>query len=183
MNLIFIINFKFAKMKKILLFIALVAMCAGTANATVNNFGGTPFFASDATSIAGEYSGKITYADMNGKDVTHKFNKTLTFGIVDKGNGLYAIHAYLDFWGGPAHHIIDFRQELTTFTLDNNGNIQNGQGTGHISVVVLKIPFMNNDFNVLPLTGSIVNGHLNLHMVCNVIGKNYTATFDFSGEK
>lgn len=170
-------------MKKILLFIALVAMCVGTANATVNNFGETPFFVSDATSIVGEYSGKVTYADMNGKDVTHKFNKTLTFGVVDKGNGVYAIHAYLDFWGGPAHHIIDFTKELATFTVDDNGNIQNGQGKGHIMVKVFGLNFMDNDFNVQPLTGSIVNGHLNLHMVCNVIGRNYTATFDFSGDK
>lgn len=171
-------------MKKALLFIALVAMCVGTANATVNNFRETSFFTDDATSIAGEYSGKITYADMNGKDVTHKFTQTLTFGIVDKGNGLYAIHAFLDFWGGPAHHTIDLTKELTTFTLDANGNIvSNGVGGGHIKVTVGVLPFMDRDFNVQPLTGSIVNGHLNLHMVCNVIGRNYTATFDFSGDK
>lgn len=170
-------------MKKILLFIALVIAFLGTANAK-ENMRDMFLFAGDATSMAGEYSGKITYADMNGKNVTHKFNKEVTFGIVDKGNGVYAIHAYLDFWGGPAHHMIDLTKELTTFTLDTNGNIvQNVPGKGHISVIVLKIPFMNKDFNVQPLTGSIANGCLKLRMVCHVMGKNYTATFDFSGKK
>ncbi|WP_279113318.1 hypothetical protein [Hoylesella timonensis] len=170
-------------MKKILLFIALVIAFLGTANAK-ENMRDMFLFAGDATSMAGEYSGKITYADMNGKNVTHKFNKEVTFGIVNKGNGVYAIHAYLDFWGGPAHHTIDLTKELTTFTLDANGNIvSNGVGGGHIKVTVGILPFMDRDFNVQPLTGSIVNRRLNLRMVCHVMGKNYTATFDFSGKK
>lgn len=158
-------------------------MCAASANATVNNFWETSFLATDDNSVVGEYSGKITFADMNGKDVTHRFDDALTFGIVEKENGVYAIHAYLDFWGGPAHHIIDFTRELVTFTFDGSGNIQNARGTGHISVLFLGVKWMDNDFNVQPLTGSIVNGHLDMHMVCKVIGRNYTATFDYSGDK
>lgn len=155
-------------MKKIVLVLTILFTMLGLAN---------------AQSVAGDYTGKITYADMNGRDVTHRFEQTLTFSVIDKGNNEYALRAYLDFYGGPAHHEIDFSDERVTFKLDGNGNIQDASGKGHITVTVLIVKFKNKDFTVQPMTGSIVNGELKLHMVCNVIGEDYTAVFDFKGHK
>lgn len=137
----------------------------------------------NAQSVAGDYTGKITYADMNGRDVTHRFDGALTFSIVDKENNEYALRAYLDFYGGPAHHEIDFRREEVKFKLDRDGHILDASGKGHITVSVAFFNLKNKDFTVQPMTGSIVNGELKLHMVCNVIGEDYTAVFDFKGHK
>lgn len=135
--------------------------------------------------IAGSYKGKVTSVVMNGDPVSKDRHKQdFVFGL-EKSNVGYVLTGKLDFYGGPAHHVIDFDSKQTIINIES-GKITKGLGKGHISVKVFKfISALNKDFNVTSVTGIVTDDKLRftINVIIPDYKNGYKASFTFEGVK
>ena len=122
---------------------------------------------------------------MNGDPVSKDRHKQdFVFGL-EKSDVGYVLTGKLDFYGGPAHHVIDLDGKQTIINIEN-GKITKGTGKGHISVKVFKfISALNKDFNVNGVTGIVKDNKLRftINVIIPDYKNGYKASFTFEGNK
>lgn len=137
--------------------------------------------------IAGTYVGKVTSVVMNGDAVSQsRFEeKTFSFSVLREKDS-YSLAGYLEFYGGPAHHVISLPASRALICLAPNGQIVCGRGKGHISIKVFRfVSALDKDFNITSIRGKVVDGQLTftIHVVIPDYKNGYTASFSFTGRK
>ena len=137
--------------------------------------------------VVGTYVGKVTSVVMNGDAVSKsRFEgKTFTFSVLREKDG-YSLAGYLEFNGGPAHHVISLPATRALFTLAPDGQIVRGRGKGHISIKVFRfVSALNKHFNITSIRGKVVDGQLTftIQVVIPDYKDGYTASFSFMGRK
>lgn len=143
--------------------------------------------ASLSQDITGTYAGRVTSVVMNGDAVSKsRFEgKTFTFSVLREKYG-YSLAGYLEFYGGPAHHVISLPASRALICLAPNGQIVCGRGKGHISIKVFRfVSALDKDFNITSIRGKVVDGQLTftIHVVIPDYKNGYTASFSFTGRK
>ena len=124
---------------------------------------------------------------MNGDAVSKsRFEgKAFTFSVLREKDG-YSLAGYLEFNGGPAHHVISLPATRALFSLAPDGQIVRGRGKGHISIKVFRfVSALNKDFNITSIRGKVVDGQLTftIQVVIPDYKDGYTASFSFMGRK
>ena len=143
--------------------------------------------ASSTQDITGTYIGRVTSVVMNGDAVSQsRFEgKTFSFSVLREKDG-YSLVGYLEFNGGPAHHVISLPATRALISLAPDGQIVHGRGNGHISIKVFRfVSALDKDFNITSIRGKVVDGQLTftIQVVIPDYKDGYTASFSFMGRK
>lgn len=142
---------------------------------------------SSTQDITGTYIGRVTSVVMNGDAVSQsRFEgKTFSFSVLREKEG-YSLAGYLEFNGGPAHHVISLPATRALISLAPDGQIVHGRGNGHISIKVFRfVSALEKDFNITSIRGKVSDGQLTftIHVVIPDYKDGYTASFSFMGRK